>query len=88
MSIDWTLRETVQAKLRIHRINTRENYNGKLCSKNFDTVMLDNAARNIDLIGHKNIDLKLKDSSFYQCEGWDSNPRRPSPEDLKSSPLS
>ena len=23
-----------------------------------------------------------------ECEGWDSNPRRPSPEDLKSSPLS
>jgi post-segregation antitoxin (ccd killing protein) len=22
------------------------------------------------------------------CGGWDSNPRRPSPEDLKSSPLS
>jgi hypothetical protein len=26
--------------------------------------------------------------SLNECGGWDSNPRRPSPEDLKSSPLS
>ena len=42
----------------------------------------------IDLIGQDNIDLKLFNNSSFKCEGWDSNPRRPSPEDLKSSPLS
>jgi hypothetical protein len=42
----------------------------------------------IDPIDQKNIDLKLNDLSLFRCEGWDSNPRRPSPEDLKSSPLS
>ena len=30
---------------------------------------------------------RLEDS-VLECGGWDSNPRRPSPEDLKSSPLS
>ena len=44
--------------------------------------------RMIDPIDQKNIDLNKPNSSSFECEGWDSNPRRPSPEDLKSSPLS
>jgi len=33
----------------------------------------------------KGADLK---NEGEKCGGWDSNPRRPTPEDLKSSPLS
>ena len=42
----------------------------------------------IDLIDLETIDPRIRDLSSFECEGWDSNPRRPSPEDLKSSPLS
>jgi len=31
---------------------------------------------------------KNSPENFGRCGGWDSNPRRPTPEDLKSSPLS
>ena len=42
----------------------------------------------IDPIDPKTIDPIKLDSSLNRCGGWDSNPRRPSPEDLKSSPMS
>ena len=44
--------------------------------------------REIDPIDPKAIDPKLNDLRSFECGGWDLNPRRPSPEDLKSSPLS
>jgi hypothetical protein len=68
-------------KARNHRLNLSR-ITEQALSSILDYLEAQNQVRSSDFLSQGSVLKKV------ECGGWDLNPRRPSPEDLKSSPLS
>jgi len=70
-----------------YRIKHYVGYSGNQRKYLIHTIRKD-SMDNLGINGNQSMGINNPELGFNRCGGWDSNPRRPSPEDLKSSPLS